>query len=243
MSDEINQTLSCIDENENPEPVKKNCFGSLSLPTKVAIIVGSFLLLSAIITAIIIISRPKNSSNPSNVQYSVDNTSLPEASNSETSLVDENLPKVTILTQGKSNCKSTALAQSINIIMGTDKYTSADLGGDSCSNVNGQKYRGSNGKDYKATYKTDSYQGSAKEQKDTIDNCLSHGLPIVVAVHKTGSGTKHHWVTFLRKSGSSYDIIDPVGGTQKTLDELGYDFGLADSSPYHYGFISFTESS
>ena len=244
INSHLENSLISIDDNQDSNSFRKSCFSSLSLQKKILIILGCVLIFSGIIVAIVFICTPKESSIDNISADPSYNLMKKSISNSETSLVDENLPKVSILEQGKINCKSTAVAQSVNIIVGSDTYTSASFGGDSCSNINGKKYKGSNGIEYVATYKTDSYEGSAKEQQDAIDASLEQGVPIVVAVHKKGSGTKHHWVTLLRKSDTSYDIIDPVKGQQKTLEDLDYDFGLADKeyASTHYGYVSFSGS-
>lgn len=154
-------------------------------------------------------------------------------------LVD-NVNRVNLIKQGSKTCKATAVAQSLNIIVGANRYTTSGMGGSNCRSINGQTYCGTNGNTYVATYKTDSYKGSASEQMSKINAAISAGLPIIVAVHKNGSGTKHHWVTIIGKSGSTYTIIDPATGTRRTMSSAGYAFGLADySNGYHYGYVSF----
>jgi len=65
-------------------------------------------------------------------------------------------------------------------------------------------------------------------------------LPIVIAVHKKNSDTKHYWVTIIGKKGNDYNIIDPATGTKRTMDSAKYAFGLADySNGNHYGYVSF----
>ena len=150
------------------------------------------------------------------------------------------------------SCKSTALAQALNIIEGADNHTSDGHGKNMCKSNNGKIYTGVDGKKYKATYKTDSYVGTKEELQGKIDASMDASLPIVVTVHKTTKkGTKHHWVTIVSKTTykdengkdkDTYLIIDPATGTQTTLINASYDLGLTDSNPPHYGYICFTET-
>lgn len=164
-------------------------------------------------------------------------------------VVNQNISRISYIAQGAKTCKATSLAMALNLIIGSNSYSTGSLGNSSCTNIDGKTYRGSNGATYKATYKTDSYAGSAAEQNSAITNAMNAGVPIVVAVHKTGSGTKHHWIIIVRRNGSDYDIVDPASGTAgrnieynlKKFSSTGYAFGLADSSPYHYGYITFTK--
>lgn len=152
----------------------------------------------------------------------------------------DNWSKVSLLKQGSKTCKATAVAQSLNIIVCANRYTMAEMGNSNCKSINGNTYRGSDGNVYDATYKTDSYRGSASEQMSKINAAISAGLPIIVAVHKKSSGTKHHWVTLIGRNSNTYDIIDPATGTKRTMSSAGYAFGLADySNGYHYGYVSF----
>lgn len=154
-----------------------------------------------------------------------------------------NLSKVRLIKQGSKTCKATAVAQSVNIIMGKNTYSTSSFGNANCKNINGNTYVGSDGNRYKATYKTDSYRGSASEQMSKINNALSNGLPIIVSVHKVNSGTKHHWVTIIGKTGNTYEIIDPATGTKRTMSNAGYDFGLTNSgkSGLFYGYVYFSK--
>lgn len=157
-------------------------------------------------------------------------------------LVSNNLPNISLIKQGSKTCKATAVAQSLNIIVGSNKYTTSGMGNANCKSIQGNTYKGTDGNTYIATYKTDSYVGSASEQMTKINAAISAGLPIVVAVHKTSSGTKHHWVTVIGKNGNTYDIIDPATGTKRTMSSAGYAFGLTNNgnySKYYYGYVSF----
>lgn len=164
------------------------------------------------------------------------------SSNSSSGLVNANLSKVSLIKQGSKTCKATAVAQSLNLIVGSNKYTTSGMGGSNCKSINGNTYKGSDGNTYVATYKTDTYKGSASEQLSKINEALAAGLPIVVAVRKTTSGTNHHWVTIIGKSGSTYEIIDPATGTRRTMSAALYTFGMVTSgvSGYCYGYVSFT---
>ena len=168
--------------------------------------------------------------------------SQPDNSNTSSgSLIDRNLSRIKTIKQGSKTCKATAVAQSLNIIVGSNKYTTSAMGNSNCKSINGNTYIGSDGNRYKATYKTDSYTGSSSEQMSAINSAVSAGLPIVVAVHSTKAGkTKHHWVTIIGKSGSTYRIIDPASGSVTTMSACSYSFGLADYSSRHYGYVSFT---
>lgn len=176
-------------------------------------------------------------------------TSATSSSVSSSAVVSRNISRVSYIAQGSRTCKATSLAMSLNLITGSNSYTTGSLGNASCTNVNGKTYKGSDGAVYKASYKADSYVGSASEQKTAINNAMNAGVPIVVAVHKNGRGTQHHWIIIVRRNGSDYDIIDPASGTTgrnleynvKKFSSTGYAFGLADYSSYHYGYITFTK--
>lgn len=170
--------------------------------------------------------------------------------NNSGSLVDSNLPKISYIKQGYDTCKASSVAMALNLITGKNSYTTANMGGSWCKGINGNRYTGSNGKTYVATYKTDSYLGSASEQKNAINAAISSGTPIVVAVHSTRSGyTKHHWIVIVGKSGNDYLVVDPaskgsgvMSSNVKSMSALRYDFGLTDyRNGKHYGYVSFTK--
>ncbi|MCD7845531.1 MAG: hypothetical protein LUG57_06715, partial [Oscillospiraceae bacterium] len=174
------------------------------------------------------------------------------SSSSSTSLVSANMSSVNFIKQGSKTCKATSLAMSLNLLLGTNTYTTAKLGSSCCVSVNGNTYKASNGSTYKATYKTDSYVGSATEQLNAVERAIAAGVPIVVAVHSTKSGgTQHHWIIIYGKDSSgNYLIIDPASGTsgtklsnytKKTMSSANYAFGLTDYSTTHYGYITFTK--
>jgi len=126
------------------------------------------------------------------------------------------------------DCKSTALAQLLNIATGSN-YTSASFTNSSglCINVNGKQYG-----DYRVTYHTDINNVTSDEQLQAIQIALSQSLPIVVEVRP---GSNQHWVTIIRQQNSRYVIIDPADGKQKYLDSK-YSLGAHDD----YGYISLT---
>lgn len=171
------------------------------------------------------------------------------SSSTSSSLVNQNISNVNYIKQGYKTCKATSLAMALRIITGTNNYTTSGMGGSSCKGINGNVYTGSDGATYKATYKTDGYVGSASEQKAAIERAMDAGVPIVVAVHKIGSGTQHHWIVFLSRNGSTYNVVDPartsvgssIAANVKTLSELGYTYGLTNYSTPHYGYITFTK--
>lgn len=170
--------------------------------------------------------------------------------NNSNSLVDANLSKISYIKQGYDTCKASSAAMALNLVTGKDTYTTSNMGGSCCKGINGNRYTGSNGKTYVATYKTDSYLGSASEQKNAINAALSNGTPIVVAVHSTRSGyTKHHWIVIVGKSGNDYLAVDPaskgsgvMSNNVKSMTSLHYGFGLTDyRNGTHYGYISFSK--
>lgn len=170
-------------------------------------------------------------------------TSSTTTNGTNSNRIINNISKVRLIKQGSKTCKATAVAQSVNIIMGKNAYSTASFGNASCKNINGKVYTGSDGKQYKATYKTDSYKGSASEQQEKINEAISNGIPIIVAVRKTTSGTNHHWVTIIGKSGNTYEIIDPATGTKRTMSSSNYALGMKNSgkSGLYYGYICFTK--
>lgn len=166
------------------------------------------------------------------------------------SLIQANLGKVDFIKQRASTCKATSAAMAVNLIVGSNTYgtNSMIFSGVMCRNMNGEKYRGSDGSTYTVTYKTDTYAGSLGEVTNAVEKAVANGLPIVAAVHKSG-GTKHHWVVITGKDSSGYLMVDParsgsgtVAGNVKSMASLGYSFGLTDYSKTHYGYISFTKA-
>lgn len=172
--------------------------------------------------------------------------------NTSGSLVSANLSRVSFIRQRGDNCKATAAAMAANLIAGRNRYSTYSMisSGINCRDLGKDVYTGSNGSRYYVTYKTDGYAGSLSALKSRIEAAVSNGLPIVVPVHSTtNSRICHHWVVLAGKdSRGNYLVVDPAGsgsGTMadhcKTMASLGYDFGLADYSPKHYGYISFAK--
>ena len=166
---------------------------------------------------------------------------------SPSSLLSENIGKVNYIKQGRSTCKATSLAMALNIITGTNTQTTSSMGNNSCRNINGVSYKGSNGATYVATYKTDLYVGSFSEEQSALDRAIANGLPAVAAVHKNG-GTKHHWVLVVGKKGNDYLIVDPlsngsgaIANNVTSMSAAKYTLGLTDYSTPHYGYITFTQ--
>ena len=167
-------------------------------------------------------------------------------------LVSANLSKVTYIKQKPSSCKATSMAMALNVIYGYNKYGTNDMTTSPSSyyakSIDGKTYTGSNGVTYVATYKTDNYVGSRSALITQIEKALAAGVPIVVPVHSTTGGTKHHWVVLVGKSGNDYLIVNPSGGNTaktmaenvKTMTASNLDFGLTDYSSTHYGYITFT---
>lgn len=162
-------------------------------------------------------------------------------------LTAANLDRVSFLQQDKDTCKATSAAMAVNILLGSDRYSTADMiySGVLCRSLNGDRYAGSDGNTYQAVYKTDSYVGSLRELEDAVDASLSAGLPIVAAVHSAAS--RHHWIVLVgRDSRGGYLAVDParsgsgsMASQAKSMAAMGYAFGLADYAQPHYGYISF----
>lgn len=161
-----------------------------------------------------------------------------------------NLSRVTFLRQRTNTCKATAAAMAVNLLMGSDRYSTSDMiySGVLCRSLEGEQYTGSDGNTYRTTYKTDGYTGSLNELKAAVDAALSDGLPIVATVHSSYS--RHHWIVIVGRDGNgNYLAVDPArngSGTMasqaKTMASMGYSFGLADYAAPHYGYISFQRS-
>lgn len=158
-----------------------------------------------------------------------------------------NLSRVSFIRQDKNTCKATSAAMAVNVLLGGDRYSTADMiyTGVLCRSLEGEVYAGSDGNTYQAAYKTDGYVGSLRELEAAVDAALSNGLPIVTAVHSAGS--PHHWIVVVgRDSQGGYLAVDPArsgSGTMasqaRSMASMGYSFGLADYSQLHYGYISF----
>ena len=164
-------------------------------------------------------------------------------------LLTANAGRVGFLTQESKTCKATAAAMALNLLTGSDAYSTADLGGSCCRGLDGETYTGSDGHTYRAVYKTDGYEGSLRELTKAIDGALDAGLPIVAAVHSAKGGTQHHWVLVLGRSGGDYLIADPAwagsGSMEEnavTLSSRGYAWGLEDYETPHYGYIAFVKT-
>lgn len=162
-------------------------------------------------------------------------------------LLLSNLSKVNYISQGSKTCKSSAVAMAVNLLCGNNNCTTASMGGSYCNSINGVKFVTSNGVVYTGVYKTDSYIGSYAELVGAVDSALATGIPVVASVHKAfGSGTQHHWVVVVGKSGSEYQVVDPAVGVAgsvadniRSMGSLGYELGLADYAMTHYGYVTF----
>jgi hypothetical protein len=157
-----------------------------------------------------------------------------------------NQGRVRFISQGRKTCKATAAAMALNLVTGSDRFATADLGGACCRGLDGETYTGSDGLTYRAVYKTDGYEGSLRELTKAIDDALDAGLPVVAAVHSTKGGTRHHWVLILGRSGDDWLIADParagsgsIADNAVTLSSRGYALGLADYEALHYGYVTF----
>lgn len=162
----------------------------------------------------------------------------------------DKLGEITFIRQGPNTCKATSLAMVLNLITGSNNYTTSKLGNSSCTNINGRNYTDFNAANYTATYRGDSYKGSYAEEKNALIDSLNNGAPAVAAIHATnGKHSQHHWVVVVGRSGDDFLIVDPaksgsgsISNNVRTMSSCGYDLGLADYSPYHYGYITFTKS-
>lgn len=162
-------------------------------------------------------------------------------------LTAANLGRVSFLRQDKNTCKATAAAMAVNVILGRDQYSTADMiySGVLCRSLDGELYTGSDKHTYRTTYKTDSYVGSLSELESAVERALSGGLPIVVPVHS--AATRHHWIVIVgRDSYGDYLAVDParngsgfMASQARSMTSMGYSFGLTDYSTPHYGYISF----
>ncbi len=159
----------------------------------------------------------------------------------------DNLDKIRYIRQERKTCKASSVAMALNLLTGSDAYTTGDLGSALCSSIDGKEYRGSDGAVYTGVYKTDRYAGSLSELTEAIDDALSAGLPVVAAVHSTRSGgTRHHWVLIIGRSGKDYLMADPAWGIAGSIEENSaalssrhYAFGLTDYDTPHYGYVTF----
>ena len=165
----------------------------------------------------------------------------------DTGPLADNLNKIKYIRQDKKTCKASSVAMALNLLTGSDTYTTKGLGSALCSSIDGKEYRGYDGLLYTGVYKTDRYAGSLSELEEAIDTALSAGLPIVAAVHSTRSGgTRHHWVLILGRSGEDYLMADPAWGiagsisdNSAALSSRHYAFGLTDYDTPHYGYVTF----
>ena len=156
-------------------------------------------------------------------------------------LTAANLGRVSFIRQNKNTCKATAAAMAVNVVLGSNRHSTASMiySGVLCRNLDGNVYAGSDGNSYRAAYKTDSYVGSLGELERAVDAALSQGLPIVAAVH--------HWIVVVgRDANGGYLAVDParsgsgsMASQARSMAAMGYSFGLADYAQPHYGYISF----
>lgn len=171
----------------------------------------------------------------------------PAASAASGGVLDAGLGRVSFLRQDTNTCKATSAAMAANLIVGGDRYTTADMiySGVLCRSLEGELYAGSDGNTYRAAYKTDGYVGSLGELEAAVEAALSNGLPIVAAVHS--AATRHHWLVIVGRDGQGgYLAVDParsgsgsMASQARSLASMGYSFGLTDYAAPHYGYISF----
>ncbi len=157
-----------------------------------------------------------------------------------------NRDRIGFLRQEVKTCKASALAMALNLLRGSEVYSTESMGGDCCRSIDGERFLGSDGHTYLGVYRTDLYEGSPGELTEAIDDALAAGIPAVAAVHSTEGGTRHHWVLILGRSGEDYLIADParagrgsIGDNAVTMASRGYAFGLADYDALHYGYVTF----
>ncbi len=160
----------------------------------------------------------------------------------------ENTEKIRYIRQENKTCKASAVAMALNLLLGSDRYTTRSMGGANCESIQGLELTGSDGRRYTGVYKTDRYVGSLGELTGAVDAALEAGLPAAAAVHSTLPGrTKHHWVLILGRQGEDYLMADPAWGTEGSigdnavpLSSRSYAFGLTDCGTPHYGYVTFT---
>jgi hypothetical protein len=160
--------------------------------------------------------------------------------------LNANRDRVRFLRQEPKTCKASALAMALNLLLGSDEFTTGSMGGDCCRSIAGERFAGSDGHTYTGVYRTDAYEGSLDELTEGIDGALADGVPIVAAVHSIRGGTQHHWVLILGRSGEDYLIADPaqafsgsIEDSAVTMASRGYALGLADYDTMHYGYVTF----
>lgn len=162
-------------------------------------------------------------------------------------LTAANLHRVNFLRQDNNTCKATSAAMAVNLIVGGNRYSTADMiySGVLCRSLDGDLYTGSDQATYRATYRTDGYTGSLNELKAAVEDAVTNGLPIVAAVHS--SATRHHWIVIVGRDGyGGYLAVDParngsgsMASQARSMTSMGYSFGLTDYASPHYGYISF----
>lgn len=176
-----------------------------------------------------------------------DSSNSPAPSPAATGLTAANLSRVSFLRQDTNTCKATSAAMAVNLVVGGNRYSTADMiySGVLCRSLDGERYTGSDGNTYRVSYKTDSYAGSLSELTAAVNAALDNGLPIVVPVHS--SATRHHWIVLVGRDGAGgYRAVDPArngSGTMasqaRSMAAMGYSFGLTDYAAPRYGWISF----
>ena len=174
-------------------------------------------------------------------------SAAPASTPAAAGLTAANLGRVSFLRQDTNTCKATSAAMAVNLIVGANRYSTADMiySGVLCRSLDGEVYTGSDGNTYRVSYKTDSYAGNLSELTAAVDAAVANGLPIVAAVHS--SSTRHHWIVIVgRDTDGSYLAVDPArngSGTMasqaRSMTAMGYSFGLTDYTAPHYGWISF----
>lgn len=162
-------------------------------------------------------------------------------------LAAANLGRVNFLRQNTNTCKATSAAMAVNVIVGGNRYSTADMiySGVLCRSLEGELYTGSDQAVYRAAYKTDGYTGSLGELEAAVESAVSNGLPIVAAVHS--ASTRHHWIVIVGRDGQGgYLAVDParngsgsMASQARSMAAMGYSFGLTDYAAPHYGYISF----
>lgn len=160
--------------------------------------------------------------------------------------VEANIGKVSFLPQGAKTCKATAAAMAVNLLLGREAETTETMGSRLCRSIEGETYLSPDGRTWVGTYRTDSYIGSREALLAAMEEAVQGGIPMVIPVHSTAGGTRHHWVLLLGKTGDDWRIADParagsgsIEANAVTLASRSYDLGLADYETLHYGYVTF----
>ena len=160
--------------------------------------------------------------------------------------VEANVGKVSFLPQEPKTCKASAAAMAVNLLLGRDGETTESMGSRLCRSIEGETFVSPDGRTWVGLYRTDGYTGTRDALLAAMEEAVRIGVPMVIPVHSTASGTRHHWVLLLGKEGDDWRIADPartgcgsIEANAVTLLSRSYALGLADYETLHYGYVTF----